>query len=92
MARHDAPQLDTSSSTFGPCRSSKRSRTPEPSIRLRDGMAKTYAWIEEEYMAKYGPGAKKAVSMGKPRKAAKRVPGRKKVGKKAGRKPAASRR
>jgi GDP-D-mannose 3',5'-epimerase len=26
----------------------------EPSIRLRDGMAKTYAWIQDEYMAKYG--------------------------------------
>jgi nucleoside-diphosphate-sugar epimerase len=26
----------------------------EPSIRLRDGMAKTYAWIHDEYMAKYG--------------------------------------
>jgi GDP-D-mannose 3',5'-epimerase len=26
----------------------------EPSIRLRDGMAKTYAWILEEYAAKYG--------------------------------------
>jgi nucleoside-diphosphate-sugar epimerase len=26
----------------------------EPGIRLRDGMAKTYAWIHDEYMAKYG--------------------------------------
>ena len=26
----------------------------EPSIRLRDGMAKTYAWILEQYMAKHG--------------------------------------
>jgi nucleoside-diphosphate-sugar epimerase len=26
----------------------------EPSIRLRDGMARTYAWIHDEYMAKYG--------------------------------------
>ncbi len=26
----------------------------EPSISLRDGMAKTYAWINEQYMAKYG--------------------------------------
>ncbi|UCD74942.1 MAG: NAD-dependent epimerase/dehydratase family protein [Phycisphaerales bacterium] len=26
----------------------------EPSIRLRDGMAKTYAWIHDQYMAKYG--------------------------------------
>lgn len=25
-----------------------------PSIRLRDGMEKTYAWIYDEYMAKYG--------------------------------------
>jgi nucleoside-diphosphate-sugar epimerase len=30
----------------------------EPGIRLRDGMAKTYAWIHDEYMAKYGAGAK----------------------------------
>jgi nucleoside-diphosphate-sugar epimerase len=26
----------------------------EPSVRLRDGMEKTYAWIEKEYRAKYG--------------------------------------
>ena len=26
----------------------------EPTIRLRDGMARTYAWIHDEYMAKYG--------------------------------------
>ena len=26
----------------------------EPGIRLRDGMAKTYAWLYDEYMAKYG--------------------------------------
>lgn len=26
----------------------------EPSIPLRDGMAKTYAWIYDEYVAKYG--------------------------------------
>jgi nucleoside-diphosphate-sugar epimerase len=26
----------------------------EPSIRLRDGMAKTYAWIFDQYAAKYG--------------------------------------
>jgi GDP-D-mannose 3', 5'-epimerase len=26
----------------------------EPSISLRDGMAKTYAWIYDEYVAKYG--------------------------------------
>ena len=26
----------------------------EPGIRLRDGLAKTYAWIHDEYMAKYG--------------------------------------
>lgn len=26
----------------------------EPSIRLRDGLARTYAWIAEEYAAKYG--------------------------------------
>ncbi len=28
----------------------------EPSVRLRDGMAKTYAWIWDEYVAKYGAG------------------------------------
>jgi GDP-D-mannose 3', 5'-epimerase len=33
----------------------------EPSIRLRDGMAKTYAWIEERYMARYGPRARTVV-------------------------------
>ena len=27
-----------------------------PDTRLRDGMAKTYAWIHDEYMAKYGAG------------------------------------
>jgi GDP-D-mannose 3',5'-epimerase len=26
----------------------------EPSIRLREGMEKTYAWIHDQYMAKYG--------------------------------------
>ena len=26
----------------------------EPSIRLRDGMERTYRWIEQEYVAKYG--------------------------------------
>lgn len=30
----------------------------EPSIRLREGMAKTYAWIYDEYMAKYGAKAR----------------------------------
>jgi nucleoside-diphosphate-sugar epimerase len=29
----------------------------EPSIRLRDGMEKTYAWIYDEYVAKYGNGS-----------------------------------
>lgn len=29
----------------------------EPDTRLRDGMQKTYEWIEGEYLAKYGPGA-----------------------------------
>ena len=28
----------------------------EPDTRLRDGMARTYAWIHDEYMAKYGAG------------------------------------
>ena len=27
-----------------------------PSIRLRDGMEKTYAWIYDEYVAKHGAG------------------------------------
>jgi nucleoside-diphosphate-sugar epimerase len=26
----------------------------EPSTKLRDGMAKTYAWIYDQYVAKYG--------------------------------------
>lgn len=30
----------------------------EPSIRLRDGMEKTYRWIYDSYVAKYGHGAK----------------------------------
>jgi nucleoside-diphosphate-sugar epimerase len=29
----------------------------EPSTRLRDGLEKTYAWIYDEYVAKYGAGA-----------------------------------
>jgi nucleoside-diphosphate-sugar epimerase len=29
----------------------------EPSTRLRDGLEKTYAWIHEEYVTKYGVGA-----------------------------------
>jgi nucleoside-diphosphate-sugar epimerase len=31
----------------------------EPSIRLRDGLEKTYAWIHDEYVAKYVAGAAK---------------------------------
>jgi hypothetical protein len=52
----------------------------EPSIRLRDGMAKTYAWIFDEYMAKYGPNARKAVVSlnGRAKRPGKRrAPGRK---------------
>ncbi len=30
----------------------------EPSVRLREGMAKTYAWISDQYVAKYGAGAR----------------------------------
>ncbi|MBY0262836.1 MAG: NAD-dependent epimerase/dehydratase family protein, partial [Phycisphaerales bacterium] len=30
----------------------------EPDTKLRDGMAKTYEWIEGEYLAKYGSGKK----------------------------------
>jgi len=26
----------------------------EPNIKLRDGLAKTYAWIHDQYVAKYG--------------------------------------
>jgi nucleoside-diphosphate-sugar epimerase len=29
----------------------------EPGTRLRDGRAKTYAWIHDEYHAKYGAAA-----------------------------------
>ena len=36
----------------------------EPSIRLRDGMARTYAWIEEEYLAKSGARSGAKVSTG----------------------------
>ncbi len=32
----------------------------EPDTRLRDGMEKTYRWIYDEYMAKYGPEARPA--------------------------------
>lgn len=32
----------------------------EPDTRLRDGMKKTYDWIEQEWLAKYGPGARAA--------------------------------
>ena len=30
----------------------------EPGIRLRDGMEKTYTWIYDEYLAKYGAKAR----------------------------------
>ncbi len=33
----------------------------EPDTKLRDGMAKTYAWIEQQYAAKYGDKADVAV-------------------------------
>lgn len=33
-----------------------------PSIALRDGMAKTYAWIYDEYVAKYGKAARQSVT------------------------------
>ena len=32
----------------------KRTLGWEPSIRLRDGMERTYRWIEREYVEKYG--------------------------------------
>jgi nucleoside-diphosphate-sugar epimerase len=65
----------------------------EPSIRLRDGMEKTYAWIYDEYMTKYGPDGKRAVvslngHAGRKGKKKTRTPGRKK----AGRRRAAARR
>lgn len=67
-----------------------------PSIRLRDGMARTYAWIHDEYMAKYGPGAKKKVVSAPARKAGARKPGAKKKlsvrGKAPARKKAGARR
>jgi nucleoside-diphosphate-sugar epimerase len=71
----------------------------EPSIKLRDGMAKTYAWIEEEYLAKYGPNARKTVvslngqarkGKAKAAKGKAKASGRKVVAK--GRKKAAARR
>src|SRR5215469_13183541 len=34
----------------------------EPDTRLRDGLARTYAWIHEEYHAKYGDPAARRVS------------------------------
>src|SRR5690606_2198224 len=34
----------------------------EPDTRLRDGMQKTYEWIEQEWLAKYGRGNGKTVS------------------------------
>jgi nucleoside-diphosphate-sugar epimerase len=70
----------------------------EPDTRLRDGMARTYEWIEGEYLAKYGSGrgGKKFVEVSYHDKknghagkngAAKKSPARKAAGKKgAGRK------
>lgn len=45
----------------------------EPDTRLRDGMQKTYEWIEQEWLAKYGPGARivSAPRTGKPKSKAK---------------------
>jgi nucleoside-diphosphate-sugar epimerase len=40
----------------------KRRLDWEPSIPLRQGMEKTFAWIREQYQAKYGPGAPAAAS------------------------------
>lgn len=40
----------------------KRELEWEPSIRLRDGMEKTYNWILSEYVAKYGEGAREVVA------------------------------
>jgi GDP-D-mannose 3', 5'-epimerase len=36
----------------------------QPSTRLRDGLERTYAWIYDEYHAKYGSPAKKLVASG----------------------------
>lgn len=33
----------------------------EPSTRLADGLATTYPWIHDEYVAKYGSGARRSV-------------------------------
>jgi nucleoside-diphosphate-sugar epimerase len=63
----------------------------EPDTRLRDGMEKTYRWIYDEYMAKYGTGARPTSSRGaaktkaKPAKSKARAgaTGKKKVAKSA---------
>jgi nucleoside-diphosphate-sugar epimerase len=34
----------------------------EPSVRLRDGLEKTYAWIYDEYVAKYGRPARRSAA------------------------------
>jgi len=58
----------------------------EPSTSLRSGLEATYAWVYDQYAAKYGPSAAKLVSAGtskaprRPKKAAK--PAAKKAGKK----------
>jgi nucleoside-diphosphate-sugar epimerase len=55
----------------------------EPDTRLRDGMEKTYRWIYDEYMAKYGPGARPV----RPRPASA-SPGKKPVASRVKKKPA----
>lgn len=42
----------------------KRELEWEPSIRLRDGMERTYNWILSEYVAKYGEDARKLATAG----------------------------
>jgi GDP-D-mannose 3',5'-epimerase len=49
----------------------------EPDTRLRDGMAKTYAWIYDEYVKTYGDGKTPSVSAPKARLNGKAKPAKK---------------
>src|SRR3989440_12506244 len=58
----------------------------EPSVRLRDGLEKTYRWIYDEYMAKYASAPARVTrpsrnGKAKPKRKAGVTPGRKKVAK-----------
>lgn len=59
----------------------------EPSIKLRDGLEKTYRWIYDEYMAKYGT-PKRVVSAPSRSRAARNGKAKSKVKKASGRKVA----